>query len=202
MSDIEHPERRGHSERCDELRAEVQRLVRAARREPGTELPAGAEGAALDAFEARWGLRLPTELREWLLTCNGSLIGPGGLFGIGTWKRFTDLEASLELVPEWRRIGWLPVAGDGCGSYFVLDLTTRCEETHPVYFVDHERGYDVPTYVVASGLWQFLRGLLEAERIEEEGGVSDWPFNAEVVLRQDPALRSYPGPAPFPWELE
>jgi hypothetical protein len=25
-----------------------------------------------------------------------------------------------DLFPEWRTLGWLPVASDGCGNYYVL----------------------------------------------------------------------------------
>jgi hypothetical protein len=28
--------------------------------------------------------------------------------------------SKLDLYPEWRTLGWLPVAGDGCGNYYVL----------------------------------------------------------------------------------
>ena len=53
-----------------------------------------------------------------------------GLPGSGNraWWRFRhqpdvpslDMACRRDLFPEWAELGWLPVAGDGCGNCYVL----------------------------------------------------------------------------------
>ena len=57
-------------------------------------------------------------------------------------------------------------------------LRAHARAGRPVLFLDHESSreelYDTPTYVVASGLWPFLRLLLmdDLEMLDWE-----WPFD-------------------------
>lgn len=60
-------------------------LLALARRAPmplDYELPGGASEQELGRFEARTGIAITPQLRAWLATVNGALIGPGGLFGV------------------------------------------------------------------------------------------------------------------------
>ena len=88
----------------------------------------------------------------------------------------------------------MPIAGDGCGNYFVLALNSADLPLRPVYFIDHEVDFGVPGYAVASGLWHFLRGVLRKER-----GDFYWPFKAKQALALDPDLKRIRG-APLPWK--
>src|SRR5579864_815686 len=95
--------------------------------------------------------------------------------------------------------GWLPIAGDGSGSYYVIATLSWSPSGHPIYFID-ERDYTSPNYVVASGLWQFLRFLLRAEMLEPDDYDTYWPYNRERVLTEDPALEQV-NSIPKPWEV-
>jgi hypothetical protein len=161
-------------------------------------------------FEMGSGRKLPAELTEWVSVCNGAAVNPGGLYSL---KDILSIYKSL--YPSWLAKGLVPIASDGCGDYYVLD-TNRViptSETHPVYFVD-QSDYDKPAYVVASGLWRFLKFLLEREILDEAlppevrmdatalNPEANWPFNKSHVLRMDPELVNYQGSVPLPWELE
>lgn len=102
--------------------------------------------------------------------------------------------------------GWIKVADDGFGDPYVLDTSTKIGDTHPIYFIDHETYEGDVDYVVASGLWTFLRFLLtddlESQEAIERGVSRDkfWPFDAARVLAEDPALIEYKGTAPLALE--
>jgi hypothetical protein len=106
----------------------------------------------------------------------------------------------MESEPLWRERGWIPVAGDGNGNYYVLDSHTGGPGSHPVYFLDHETDLAKPEYVVASNLWHFLRFLLKREVEGPQARAASWPFNQRLVLEADPELAAYAGVAPLPWE--
>jgi cell wall assembly regulator SMI1 len=159
--------------------------------------PRRASEAELRSFETRFGITLPAELREWLETYNGVEIDPGGLYGINTGSDYHDIEATLELVPEWLPGKWVPLAGDGCGNYWVMDCSEPGAPHHFISFID-EIDYSKLDYVVASGIWTFLDGMLRDEFQE----IDWWPFDRERVLQHDPALATYRGPVPFPWEAD
>jgi cell wall assembly regulator SMI1 len=80
----------------------------------------GASSQELEDLERRLGRPLPAPLADWLRICRGAAIGPGGFFGNRSDRPALDIPACLELFPEWADKGWLPVAGDGCGNYYVL----------------------------------------------------------------------------------
>ncbi len=171
-----------------ECLAGVAQRILAVRESMPSTLPPGTTDEAIDAFEARHGLILPLELREWLRFTNGPSVGAGRTRGIRTTNPANDIEALW--LPGWRRRGWIPIASDGCGSHYVLATRPEDGPGHPVFFLDHERQQDedrsTPTYVCASCLWSFLCFYLM-----EDGGVEGWPFNRYMVLADDPALAHY-----------
>jgi len=149
------------------------------------------EGASLDEvreFESRIGIPLPDSLVSWLLVCRGSAGGEGGIFGVGNTRAFLDIEAILELYPDWRALGWIPIAGDGCGNYYVL-MTSR--PGPPVGFVETMSSEVEVDYITASSLDIFLREMLLCQ-----GTPTGWPFDRAYVARTDPALLDI-SPNPF-----
>jgi cell wall assembly regulator SMI1 len=179
----------------EEVKQLVHRVLKKDRERPTLPPPVAEE--EIDAFEARTGLMVPEELREWLRFSNGPRLGAGGIFGIGTPDDFDDIEARSP--PGWLDKRWIPIASDGCGSYFVLATRPEDGPGHPVYFLDHECQVDEnqwnATYVCASDLWHFLRFYLR-----EDLGDESWPFDRGKVLADDPALAHFIG-VPRPWEV-
>ncbi len=154
------------------------------------------------------------------LDCNAPTVGPGQILGIAPSIPYRDMAATLQQFEneEWLAKGWLPLAADGCGSYYVLATQLHGAAGHPVLFID-EYDYARPTYVVASSLWSFFRFLLigeeQLDRAVAEGFLDEhdsqlqmtkyqdllyWPFNKERVLREDPGLSEDLG-VPRPWEV-
>ena len=100
--------------------ADLRRLVAGAVRAPEDNAPEGASAAELAALADRLGHSLPPVLRCWLSVCRGAAIGQGGVFGHRPDEPFLDMVKNLDRYPEWRSLGWLPVAGDGFGNFYVL----------------------------------------------------------------------------------
>jgi hypothetical protein len=97
----------------------VRGLVRGAVRAP-EEVIRGGTPEELLALERRIDRSLPDQLREFLTVCNGARIGPGGFLGQRPDDPDCDLPTVLALWPGWSPKRWLPVAGDGCGNYYVM----------------------------------------------------------------------------------
>jgi hypothetical protein len=157
---------------------------------------AGTTTVEIEKFARRNSIHVPEELQDWLLFCNGALLGPGGLYGLRPSDSFLDIEARWALHGSWKEKGWLPVAGDGCGNEYVLLLNTPDSVDHPVLFIDTSANPETPAYVVASGLWLFLKFLFL-----DELKLTHWPFDKEEVLAADPKLADY-RVYPLPWQAE
>jgi len=168
---------------------EVKQLVFAVPSPPGEDPPRGTDDDTITEFDGRTGLRVPTGLREWLRFTNGPCIGPGGLLGIRPDRTCLDIEEVLESYPAWREKGWLPIAADGCGNYYVVNTN----EGEAVYFIDAAANSEGLDYAVASNVWRFLWFLLEREM-----GKKDWPFSRDFVLSVDPDIVRCAA-APLPW---
>lgn len=162
--------------------------------------PGPASKAELDALEARLGIKLPPELRDWL----GFVSGAGDTYSVNEFLRvtkrggFPTIEQSLQLYPMWLRRGLIPIADDGCGDLYLLDTVSS---PRAVYFWDHETcDQEGMAYVIASGLWHFVLGVLmeqEPQADKLEGEV--WPFARDATLAFDPAIAEVRG-VPMPWE--
>jgi hypothetical protein len=170
----------------DEIRALLSRPALLSK--PGVP-SSGAEAPEPDADSA-----MPAELLEWLAIVNGAHLGQGGLFGLGAPEAYLDIAFHSSLYPAWRAKGWIPVAGDGCGNYYVLLAGHDRGKGNPVLFVDTSDDTDAGNYLVASSLFQFLRFYLEAA-IDRTA----WPFGKAYVLERDPAILDFPELA-LPWD--
>jgi SMI1 / KNR4 family (SUKH-1) len=154
----------------------------------------GASGEKLRGFEARTGLTLPDEFRDWLGFCNGALVGPGGVYGVDPREGFLDIESRLADFPVWRELGLIPAAGGGTGDYFVVASAASSEPTGIVMFVEPVASFEEPAFAVASDTWHFLQGLFSAEM-----GEGWWPFDARATLDLDPALATHASVG-LPWD--
>lgn len=170
---------------------EILELVRKAKRSPGEELPVGATADQIEHLEQALGFCVPEELKVWLACCNGPCVGPGGIAGVQTKRKAQDIEALLGNFPKWKRLRWIPVAGDGSGNYYVM--TTEGDH-HPIIFVDTMEDAASPAYVVASNLWFFFIFYLE-----RDAGKQGWPFQREIVTMKDPNISRH-GDFRLPWE--
>ncbi|MDT5028557.1 MAG: hypothetical protein QOE61_4983 [Micromonosporaceae bacterium] len=172
------------------VRDEVVRLMLEATRPPEEPYPGGATDDELRDLERRTGRPLPEPLLDWLRACKGEAIGPGGIYGARPDEPDHDIAHVLSMFPRWRDTGWIPVAGDGCGDYYIL-VTSGSLAGH-VAFVDQADMTSID-YLVAGDLWRFLRFLLQ-----RDAGDRRWPFDQQMVLAADPALASAPS-ALLPW---
>ncbi len=171
----------------DEIASLLQRVPRA----PEEDLPPGAAPALVADFERRLPGRIPAELRQLILLTNGPCVGPGGLFGIKTANDSLDLEEVYSLHPTWAAHSWFPIAGDGCGNYYVA---AKCGDRWPVVFVDTAEDPSAVAYVVASGVLRFVAFLLQKEL-----GTEGWPFRRDYVVGSDPDILEMSRCFPLPW---
>ena len=154
-------------------------------RPPGERIPDGLAQIEIDSIECRIGFQLPSLFRKWLMTTNGPCVGPGGIVGAKTPRELQNLESIYDLHPNWKINRWVPVAGDGCGNYYLLLANQR--DVSPVVFVDVMKDSNKPTFIVGSNLWKFFLFLFLSEL-----GESRWPFDREEVLKIDPQIASTP----------
>lgn len=130
---------------------------------PDDVLPSGATLRQLRDFEKRTELKLPNQIREWLSICNAPCVAEGGVFGVSPTRPFLDIESYLFDHPGWRDNNWLPVAGDGCGNYYIVVLNAEDLDFCPVFFVDHEESYDILSHEIAPDFWSFLLWLFKRD---------------------------------------
>lgn len=124
------------------------------------------------------GRELPVDLRDFYL------------------ERIARIGAFRAHAPKWNDwVGWRPVDveptrlaaanaaplfGDGCGSLFGLDLSV-VDEVPPVYFFDHEDGFERPHWAAGSSLGVFLLLLADQDQAHHE----NWPPGWELKIDPD-----------------
>jgi cell wall assembly regulator SMI1 len=118
MTVIEHITNAQHSKLVDED-GEPVRL----------EFAPALDAEQIDLLEKEVGLPLPEELRSLLSFCSGI---EGCLDGIDFTGRDMDFEHQ-EVFPNG-----IPIARDGFGNFWVLDLTPETTKTAPVFFACHD----------------------------------------------------------------
>ena len=143
---------------------------------------------------------IPPLVAQWWTYCNGiASMQFGELYGIGG--------GLSENTAHWDDRGWTAVAGDGCGSnYLVVKVETRDGILYLVVFADHadsvvEDNGEIQlcnkiSYIVASDLPYFLEAVFLNEIHANEHPDRDddeylnfwWPFNKEKVRQFDPEI--------------
>ncbi|MBM2622806.1 SMI1/KNR4 family protein [Actinoplanes sp. LDG1-06] len=141
-----------------DARGDVVRLLSLVERAPEQPMPGGVSDHDLADLQRRLGCPLPTELVEWLRICKGEAIGAGGVFGARPDQDHLDIATYLTLYPRWRELSWLPVAGDGCGNYYVLVGSGPL--AGKVAFVDTMSDPDSVEVIAGDSLWTFLQSYL------------------------------------------
>ena len=136
---------------------------------------------------------LPADLEAWLHVVNGANIGPGGVFGVGVRDKSCSMEEMVAGYPEWRIRQWWPIAGDGCGNFYVL---VPEDGRHSVYFIATIVGPEQLCYAAASSLRPFPWFLFK-----DDLGETTWPFDKDEVLKHDPDILKCKL-APLPWEAD
>ena len=150
------------------------------------ELLPGLSRAELREFADRVPCPVPAEISELLGECRG-------IEGTIEQVDFTGRELMFELGPAFP--SGLPIATDGFGNFWVVDLHPHSTRWGPIYFVCH----DAPVVLYqADSLEQFLRELFRMfepphqsliEDVHEDRLARVWRTNPDV-LSYDQCLRS------------
>ncbi len=164
-------------------------------------LPAGPLDTDLQEFEANYGMRIGGDLVDWFSLVNGA--GCGGQYFLGLPRagkkpRYCSLEERL--LPEWIDRKWLPIAADGCGNHYLVDLTVATPERTVVFFNETIIDACEKQYAVASNIWIFSE-LFALYEINFDPHVDQWPFDRDLTLKRDPAMAKVRS-APLPWQLD
>jgi len=163
-------------------------------------VPPGASELEIQTFERLHGLRLPPTVRDWFSVVNGALCGTQWFVGL-------DYRPAVDHYHEFLAKSWLPVAEDGCGDCYLIDLTGPDQGDYPVFFWDHERDRDaegrglIKGYAVASNVWIFSLLLLKHELERDRAEDWNWPFDRDRTLQDDPNLAGVRS-APLPWKAD
>lgn len=120
----------------------------------------GASYEELRSLEARISRSLPSELRQWLQIINGAHIGPGGVFGTRPRRDYLSIEKYLSLFPEWVTFGWIPVASDEMGNYWVVVPNGPDGSPNWVAFINTESDPNSVDRYAASDFMYFMRFCL------------------------------------------
>jgi hypothetical protein len=157
------------------------------------DLRPGLDDAGLAELQARYPVPLPAELVRLARTTSGA----EGLLDLDLTGVRHDVEVA-ELLPAG-----LPVAADGNGNFWVLDLTPDTVEVAPVFFVCHDPPvmlYQAPD--LATFLDDALRRLepphrsaiddVREDRLHDVWGSSPGAIShADAVASTDVALREF-----------
>lgn len=178
-----------------EIREEVKNLLISF--SPEKEIPQGANKVEIEKLSEYLAFSIPGELVDWLSFCNAPFVGGGAIFlGVPPAPKSRLIKLACQSYPFWVKNKWIPISEDGFGNYYALDVNGNSLGTRPVYFIDHEESYDKPCYIAASGLWVFIRFILEKEKTKDKR----FPFDKNYVLEKDPLLKAYEGIIPLPWQ--
>jgi len=172
---------------------ELKRIINTLPSPPGEEMPIGASQQDIIQLEKEIGFALPEELLDWLQASNGPCVGAGGITGVRTKRNGQDIAIILSNYPSWKEKHWIPIAGDGCGNYYVM-LADSTKGSLPLGFVDTMRDRDSIAFIAASNLWHFLNFYLKAEQGERR-----WPFKREFVVEMDPDILEFTNLG-LPWD--
>jgi cell wall assembly regulator SMI1 len=153
----------------------------------------------IETFEKKYDVKLEKNFVEWLRVANGSNVGPGGFFGIETGRNTNNIEFYLTLYPIWIELKYIPIASDGFGNTYLIDLSNSITNGF-IFFIDSYSDLNKPTYYVASNIWTFLYFILGRNEKQEDIDDDEWPFNKKKVTAVDPKILKAPKGL-LPWNL-
>lgn len=133
--------------------------------------------------------QIPAEYAQWLEEFDGATIHTVNVFGLRGSGKLFDQQS------DYLNQGWLNIANDGCGNYYVMALDGRFHLPCPILFVDSYAELD-DAFIVASDFCSFLQGLLANAE-----GQFHWPFDKKTTLQLDPEL-AFAKNVRFPWDSE
>ncbi len=155
-------------------------------------LQAGPPLAAADLarLQAAYPVPLPAEL----LRLSALTSGVDGLLDLDLTGARHDVEAS-ELMPAGH-----PVAADGAGNFWLLDLTPDTVDTAPVFYLGHDPAVLV---YVAPDLVTFLEQAVDG-RLPDDAAGHVWSshpgaMSHEQAMAGDVALREFAGSLGSAW---
>jgi hypothetical protein len=163
-------------------------------------LEAPLSEAEIDSFEATLPCPLPAEIRDLLRYCRG-FYGGGGLDSV-------DFTGGCPFEAKHVFPYGLPIAADGCGNFWVVDVLPDSNVWGPIYYACH----DPPVIVYqSSSLENFLteyfkmgtpphRSLISD--VSEEHSFHIWSKNPDVRSREECAADSDPEISSFAQQLE
>jgi hypothetical protein len=142
----------------------------------------------IDALAGRWGVPVPPDAREVLRVARGIAVSPLD------WVDFSGMimagAVADEIFPHA-----LPIAHDGYGNYWVVDLRPGSEVFGPVFFVCHDPSVVVYQCADVAG---FLEGLVQMTEpphkgpldfVHEQASMAVWA-GKEVGVQRAVALES------------
>jgi cell wall assembly regulator SMI1 len=173
---------------------EIDRLISASEKPPTFQTIQGATSEQLNAAESVLQFKLPSALIEWLRFCNGTALGPGGIFGVFCNPEVIDIIEHWKRISFWRTAKMIPLAGDGFGNYYAVPLQGDFGIPEPILFIQMSTRDDLGSrIVVASTALHLVKFLLLKEL-----GESRWPFDREFVTSLDASIESTTGVC-LPW---
>lgn len=147
------------------------------------ELAPGLNEDELRSFEESLPCKLPDELRELLMFCRGFV---GGALKV---VDFTGRDIDVEYTPVFPH--GLPIASDGFGNFWVVDLQPGARTWGPIYFVCHDPAVIL---VQSASLESFLAELVKVNVPPYESLIHDvredalfdvWTKNPGVLSFED-----------------
>lgn len=159
---------------------------------PPDPYPPGAPDSVMDAFVRRTGATLPKDIQSWLAISDA----PPGFLGIGA-SNGERIEDIWKLFPDWQRRGWLPVARDGFGNFYVR-LGGESDKTSSAVCFVKGLSPERLVYVVATDTLHLAEFLLEEKSAINRDKTYMWPFDAGFVSSKDPGIKRVTV-APLPW---
>lgn len=163
------------------------------------ELFPGLSEAEIAAFEAGLPCRIPADVRELLAFCRGF----SG--GAADFVDFTGRDCSFEFDAAFPH--GLPIAADGLGNFWVVDLTPHSTAWAPIYFACH----DAPVILFQSpSIEHFLTELLKCNippftsavgDVQEDRLYEVWVNNPGVLSHEECVASQEPELVAFAQEL-
>jgi hypothetical protein len=144
------------------------------------ELLPGLSPTELDEFARQVPCRIPPEIEELLSVCRG-------FYGTVEQVDFTGRDLMFEFEPAFPN--GLPIAADGFGNFWVVDLHPHSVQWGPIYFACH----DAPVILYqADSLERFLRELFRMFEPPHQSLVDDvHEDRLAQVWRTNPGVLSY-----------